>query len=155
VNKELERAKQHVFQARVRWNGGMTATVYARNHSFSIGQPASFDVSDLAPAALEYLLGSLGGCLVMGFQIHASREGIEIDQAELSLSAKPENLLVFLGLEERGHSGLTDIKGTLYAESDAPFEKLQEIWQHTLRVSPVANTLLRGAQLNLEIRSLD
>jgi hypothetical protein len=78
-----------------------------------------------------------------------SREGIEIDQAELSLSAKPENLLVFLGLEERGHSGLTDIKGTLYAESDAPFEKLQEIWQHTLRVSPVANTLLRGRATKL------
>ncbi len=66
VESELAKARAYKFQARIRWKGETTATVYARNHSFAVGQPASFDVQDIAPSALEYLLGSLGGCLVMG-----------------------------------------------------------------------------------------
>ncbi len=45
---------------------------------------------------------------------------MKIDQIELALNAKPDNLLVFLGLEEDGHPGLADISGTAYVESDAP-----------------------------------
>ncbi len=155
VEAELAKARNYKFQARIRWKGELTATVYARNHSFSVGQPASFDVQDIAPSALEYLLGSLGGCLVMGLQIHASREGVKIEQIELALNAKPDNLLVFLGLEENGHAGLAEISGTAYVESDAPFAKIKELWEHTLRVSPVTNTLLRNAKLNLQVHSLD
>ncbi len=155
VEAELAKARNYKFQTRIRWKGELTATVYARNHSFAIGQPASFDVQDIAPSALEYLLGSLGGCLVMGLQIHASREGVKIDQIELALNAKPDNLLVFLDLEENGHAGLAEISGTAYVESDAPFAKIKELWEHTLRVSPVTNTLLRNAKFNLQVHSLD
>lgn len=155
VQAELEKARNYRFQTRIRWKGDNTATVYARNHSFSVGQPASFDVQDVAPGALEYLLGSLGGCLVMGLQIHASRQGVKIEQIELALNAKPDNLLVFLGLEEDGHAGLAEISGTAYVESDAPLSRIRELWEHTLRVSPVTNTLLRGAKLNLQVHSLD
>lgn len=80
---ELAKARAYKFQTRVRWKGEMTATVYARNHSYAIGKPASFDVSDAAPSALEYLLGALGGCLVMGLQMHASRAGVKIEQLNL------------------------------------------------------------------------
>ncbi|MBK6911668.1 MAG: OsmC family protein [bacterium] len=155
VHAELAKARAYKFQTRVRWKGEMTATVYARNHSYAIGQPASFDVSDAAPSALEYLLGALGGCLVMGLQMHASREGVKIEQIELALHGKPDNLLVFLGIEETGHSGLTEISGTAYVESDAPLEQVRSLWEHTLRVSPVTNTLLRGAKLNLQVHALD
>ncbi len=155
VEAELAKARNYKFQTRIRWKGETTATVYARNHSFAVGQPASFDVQDVAPSALEYLLGSLGGCLVMGLQIHASREGVKISQIELALNAKPDNLLVFLGLEENGHPGLAEISGTAYVESDAPFAKIKELWEHTLRVSPVTNTLFRGAKLNLQVHPLD
>lgn len=155
VQAELEKARNYRFQTRIRWKGDSTATVYARNHSFSLGQPASFDVQDVAPGALEYLLGSLGGCLVMGLQIHASRQGVKIEQIELALNARPDNLLVFLGLEEDGHAGLTEISGTAYVESDAPLSRIRELWEHTLRVSPVTNTLRRGAKLNLQVHSLD
>jgi len=155
VNAELAKARAYRFQARVRWKGDTTATVYARNHSFPIGQPASFDVQDDAPGALEYLLGALGGCLVMGLQIHASRQGVKIEQIELALNAKPDNLLVFLGLEDTGHAGLAEISGTAYVESDAPFSKIQELWEHTVRVSPVTNTLLRDAKLTLRVNALD
>ncbi|MCB9357348.1 MAG: OsmC family protein [Calditrichaeota bacterium] len=155
VDAELAKARAYKFQTRIRWKGDMTSTVYARNHSFAVGQPASFDVQDIAPSALEYLLGSLGGCLVMGLQIHASREGVKIDQIELSLNAKPNNLLVFLGLEEDGHPGFEEISGTAFVESDAPLAKIRELWEYTLRVSPVTNTLFRGAKLNLQVHSLD
>jgi len=155
VNAELAKARNYKFQTRVRWKGELTSTVYARNHSFAVGQPASFDVSDAAPSALEYLLGALGGCLVMGLQMHASRAGVKIEQIELALNGKPDNLLVFLGIEETGHAGLADISGTAYVESDAPLAKIRELWEHTLRVSPVVNTLLRDAKLNLQVHSLD
>ena len=110
---EREKARNYRWQCRARWTGGMTAKVYARNHAWEVGQPASFDLSDAAPSAVEYLLGALAGCLTMGFQIHASRQGLAVEELELSLSGSIDNIYLFLGLEQMGRAGFKEINGTL------------------------------------------
>jgi uncharacterized OsmC-like protein/TusA-related sulfurtransferase len=151
---EYERARNYKWQTRVRWSGGPKAKAYARNHSWEIGQPASFDVQDPAPSAVEYLLSALAGCLAMGFQIHASRRGITIEDLEVSLAGQIDNIYTFLGLETSGHSGLKEINGTVYARADADEGVLQEIWQHTLAVSPVTNSLMRNVSVDVALRSV-
>jgi uncharacterized OsmC-like protein/TusA-related sulfurtransferase len=146
---DYKRARDHRWSARVRWDGGLSAKVYCRNHSWTVGQPASFDLKDESPSAVELLLSALGGCLSMTFQILASRRGVKIDELEITLGGKINNIFVFLGAETQGHSGLDEITGVAYVNSMADEAVLEDIWRETLKASPVLNTLTR--QLKVEI----
>jgi TusA-related sulfurtransferase/uncharacterized OsmC-like protein len=152
LKTDIDKARSFVWSARVRWTEGMQARAFIRNHSFTVGQPASFDTEDIAPSAVEYVLAAIGGCLAVGFQWRASRRGLEVRNLEVSLQAQAENILVFLGLEEQGHPGLKTIEGRLYVDADGDEDVLQEIWQETLKRSPVTQSLLREVPAQLEFR---
>lgn len=147
-----EQARDYRWQTRIHWDGGLQAKVFCRNHSWSIGQPASFDVRDEAPSAVEYVLGALGACLAMGFQIRASQQKIEIDELEISLSGQIDNIFVFLGTEQSGHSGFKEVCGTIYVASDADEGVLEKIWMETITASPVTNSLTRSVDINVDLR---
>lgn len=149
---DLEAARRFTWSARVRWTGGMQARAFVRNHSFAIGQPASFETGDAAPSAVETLLAALGGCLAVGFEWRASRQGIEVRNLEVSLKAAADNILVYLGLEEAGHPGLKAIEGTLFVDADADDELLEPLFAETLRRSPVAQSLLRTVGVDVKLR---
>jgi uncharacterized OsmC-like protein/TusA-related sulfurtransferase len=152
ASQDDQKARDYRWQTRVHWSGGLQAKVFCRNHFWAVGQPASFDIKDEAPSAVEYVLGALGGCLVMGFQIQASRQGIQIEEMEISLSGQIENIFVFIGTDEEGHSGFNQITGTVYVRSDADENELESIWQKTIKASPVANTLLHPLRLEIALR---
>ena len=147
-----DQARHYRWQTRTRWQGGNQTTVFCRNHSWTVGQPASFDLKDEAPSAVEYVLGALGACLTQGFQIRASQHNITIDEMEISLSGQIDNIFVFLGTEQTGHSGFKSISGTLYVQADADEDVLQELWQATLAASPVTNTLTRPVDVNVTLK---
>lgn len=151
---DYKRARDHRWSARVRWDGGLSAKVYCRNHSWTVGQPASFDLKDESPSGVELLLSALGGCLAMTFQILASRRGVKIDDMEITLGGKINNIFIFLGAETSGHSGLDEITGAAYVSSMADDGVIEEIWKETLRVSPTLATLSRGAAVSLGIKTI-
>jgi uncharacterized OsmC-like protein/TusA-related sulfurtransferase len=152
LRTDLDQAKAHTWLVRVRGTGEMRAQAFVRNHTIPVGQPASFDTQDAAPGALEYLLAALGGSLVTGFQWRASRQGIAIQNLEISLEAHVDNVLVFLGLEETGHPGLRTVEGSLYVDADAEEEVLRALWEETLRRCPVAQSLVRQVALDLHLK---
>lgn len=158
AGKEMDdddrKAREYAWRARVYWSGGMQAKVFCRNHSWAAGQPASFDVKDEAPSAVEYLLGALGSCLAMGLQIRASRQSVEIEQVEISLNGMLDNIFVFLGAESEGHSGFKSIVGEAYVRSDAAPEILEQLWQETLAASPVLNTLAHKANISIGVKAV-
>jgi len=149
---DLDRAKAYAWTVRVRGTGGMQSQAYVRNHSFLVGQPASFDTQDPAPSAVEYLLAALGGCLAVGFQWRASRHGIDIRNLEVSLQAQADNILVFLGIENDGHPGLRGVTGSLYVDAEADDDVLRALWEETLLRSPVTQSLLRQVSLQIPIK---
>jgi TusA-related sulfurtransferase/uncharacterized OsmC-like protein len=149
---DVEKARTFRWSARVRWTEGMQARAFIRNHAFTVGQPASFDTQDAAPSAVEYLLAAVGGCLAVGFQWRASRRGLQVRNLEVSLQARAENILVFLGLEEQGHPGMQSIEGRLYVDADGDDEVLQGLWQETLTRSPVTQSLIRQVPVQVEFR---
>ncbi len=154
LKTDIDTARSFVWSARVRWTEGMQARAFIRNHAFNVGQPASFDTQDIAPSAVEYILAAIGGCLAVGFQWRASRRGLEVRNLEISLQAQADNILVFLGLEEEGHPGLKTIQGRLYVDVDGDEDVLQDIWQETLRRSPVTQSLLREVSTQFEFRRM-
>jgi TusA-related sulfurtransferase/uncharacterized OsmC-like protein len=152
LHDDLEQARKHVWRARVRGGAGMEAEVFVRNHSFVAGQPASFDTADAHISAVEYLIGSLGACLAVGFQWRASQRGIAIHKLELTLQARSEDILVYLGLKDEGNPGLTGIRAVCYVDSDASAETLESLLAETIRRSPVTQTFQHPVSIAAEIR---
>lgn len=148
-----EQARNYRWRVRAR-GAGQSSTVYARNHRWEVGQPASFDVRDDAPSAIEYLLGALAAALTAGFRLRASREGVEILDLEISLNAGLKNVFAFLtGDTSRGHSGISDVAGSLYVRSAAPADVIRRLWSETLAASPIVNTLTHPPRIDIEIKS--
>lgn len=152
LKQDLEQAKNYVWRARVRGKGGMEAEVFVRNHSFSVGQPASFDTADKAVSAVEYLLGSLGACIAVGFQWRASQKGITVHNLEVALQARAQDILVYLGVHDEGNPGLADVRAVVYVDADAEMETLQELLDQTVRRSPITQTLVNAVPFHSEIR---
>jgi uncharacterized OsmC-like protein/TusA-related sulfurtransferase len=151
---DLAQARSHAWLVRVRSMAEMQSQAFVRNHSFTVGQPASFDTQDAAPSAVEYLLAAQGGCLVAGFRWRASRRGIAIQNLEVSLKAQADNILVFLGIEERGHPGLGRIEGSLYVEADAEDDVLQALWDETQLRCPVTQSLVRQVPVEIHLKRI-
>ena len=149
--KDLDAARAYEWKVRVRRQGAQPAKAFVRNHSFTVGQPASFDTEDEAPSAIEFLLSALAGCLAVGFQWRASRKGIDVRDLEVSLRAKSKNILAFLGVEE-GDPGLAEVLGRVYVDADGEDEALRALWDETVLRSPVAQSLLRGAPVRIDFR---
>lgn len=153
LEDHLQRAQDYEWKVRARWTAGMRATVFARNHQFDVGQPASFDTDDKALSAVEYLLGALAGGLAVGLQWRCSQHNIQIFNLEVSLQAKADNILVFLGVQESGHPGLAWVRGRCFIDADADDDVLQQLWTQTVQRSPIANSLQRAVALDVTMRT--
>lgn len=137
--------------SRVRWAGGLKFKVGVRNHTFLVDEPPHLKGEDTAPNAVEYVLGAYGACLATGFVLNATRRGITIHNLELALDSTQDNAFSFLGINDEGHSGLDRVRVKLYVQADADEATLQEVWQHTLRTSPVGNSLTRVVDIEAEL----
>jgi hypothetical protein len=109
LEQDKAEAKNYQWRLRARSTGHLKSTIYARNFSFHVGQPASFEERDGHPCAIEYLFGALAGSLTTAFATECARENLEVDDIEISLSGSlATNVLAHLGLEEGRSFGKED-----------------------------------------------
>lgn len=153
---DMEKARDYVWKTRVKWIDSMHGRIFSRNHSIDVGQPLSFNTEDEHVSALEYLLGSLGSCLAMGLQWRLTRQKIEVKNLEVTLSARLDNVMVFLGIEEDGSAGLAELEGKAYVETtdDIAEDKLQEIWRDTICRSPVMQSFSNQITSKIELKRI-
>jgi uncharacterized OsmC-like protein/TusA-related sulfurtransferase len=154
---DLQKARDHVWQVRARWSGGMQAKVTTRNHALLVGQPASFDVADEAAAAIEFLLAGLAGALTTGLQWRLSRRSIEVRALEVVCKSRSANPLVFLGVDAAAdpatdHAGLAAIEVVVYIDADTDAATLDATLAETMQRCPVTQTLLRSTPVQLQLR---
>lgn len=145
---EAARARK---QARVRWLERLKFRAYVRNHQFEVDEPTQLSGDNASPTSMEYVLGALGTCLATGFVFNATQRGIAIDNLEVALESTQENYLVFLGLDTERHPGFDHVAVKLYVRADADPAVLRELWEHTVRTSPVGNSLVRAVTVVSEI----
>ena len=139
-------------RARVRWLDRLKFRAYVRNHQFEVDEPTHLAGDNANPTSMEYVLGALGTCLATGFVFNATQRGIAVSNLEVALESTQENYLVFLGLEtSERHPGFDQVTAKLYVQADADPAVLQELWDHTVRTSPVGNSLARAVTVTLEI----
>jgi len=82
---------------------------------------------------------------------NATQRGIAIGNLEVALESTQENYLVFLGLDTERHPGFDQVTVKLYVQADADPSVLRELWEHTVKTSPVGNSLARAVTVTPEI----
>ena len=151
IKADPEKAQSYRWSARARWAGGFKSKVSARDHQFVVDEPAGFASVDEAPTSVEYVLGALGACLATGFVYNATKRGIELYNLEVALEGLTDNVLTFLGLSEEGHAGYREIDAKLYVQAEADEAALREVWEQTVKTSPVGNSLSHSVSLKPEL----
>jgi len=129
--------------SRVRWLSGLKFKAQVRNHVFMVDEPSHLAGEDESPNSMEYVLGAYAACLATGFVLNASQRGVHIQNMEVSVQSSQNNVFTFLGLSEEGHPGFEEIKAKLFVQADADQATLREIWERTVKTSPVHNSLVR------------
>jgi uncharacterized OsmC-like protein len=132
----------------------MQAKVTTRNHGFVVGQPASFDVEDVAPAAVEYLLAAVAGALTTGLQWRLSRQQVAVHNLEVVAKARSHDPMQFLGLADGGSPALAAIEVTVYVDADTTTELLEATVHDTVRRCPVTQSLLHAVPVATQLRTL-
>lgn len=150
LKNDLDQANNYEWRLRTRSTGHLKSTVYTRNFSFEIGQPASFKEKDDHPCAVEYLLGALAGSLATAFSTECAKENLEIDDIEISLSGNMHNILAHIGIEP-GDPSLDRIDLKCFASTFDDEEKVKAVWERTIARSPIAATLSKAVDLNLKL----
>ena len=148
--RDKQGAKAFEWRARVRSVGHQHSKVYARNFSFDIGQPASFEEKDSYPSALEYLLGAVAGSLTTGFASDCARAGLDVDDIEISINGRLHNILAHLGVED-GDTSFKSIEIRCFASTFEDEAMVQTVWDTTVRRSPIVATLKKAMDLNIRL----
>jgi hypothetical protein len=134
LEADKERAKQYEWRTRVRVNGPSRESVYCRNFSFPVGQPASFEERDEHPSAVEYLIGALGADVAAMFSTACSRQSIPIDDIEVTVRARIEDPLAILGLTA-GSPRVSRIELKCFASTGAEESSVRAAWSSALERS--------------------
>lgn len=130
-----------------------TANVFARKLKFVVGAPLQFDVEYDAVTAIEHLLGAVGADLCRGFLYRAKKHRLEVDSVEAVVEGRLNNALVYLDVQgEFGHTGLEILTSRVYINTLQTEEAVQPVWEETLRLSPLINTLRQSAKLELSYK---
>lgn len=150
LKEDLDKARKYEWRLRARSQGHLKSVVYSRNFSFEIGQPASFEEKDRHPCAIEYLFAALAGSLSTAFATECSKDNLEVDDIEISLSGSLHNIVAHLGLEE-GDPSISRIDLKCFASTFDDEEKVREAWSRTVSRSPVVATLAKALDLNMKL----
>lgn len=138
------------WTVRVTGTNTTQSNVFARRRQFEIGTPISFDEEYEHTTALEHFLASVGSDIVAGLRIRSKRRRIEIDNVEATVECTLNNPLTFLEVVgEEGHPGVKELRVIAYISTLADDSQIEQLWQDTLRRSPMIQTLTGALKLEI------
>ena len=115
-----------------------------------MGQPASFEEKDEHPSAVEYLLAALAGSLSTAFATECAKDGLEVDDIEIAVKGKLDNVLAHLGIEQ-GDPSVRFIELKCFASTLDDADQVRAAWQRTFDRSPLAQTMKKAVQLESKL----
>ena len=149
LETDKKRARDYEWRIRTRSTAPLQSTVYCRNFSFNVGQAASFEEKDKNPSAIEYLAGALSASLSTAYSTECAKAGLKVDDVEITLRCKLDNVLAHLGLE-KGDAGISNIDIKCFVTSMEDESALKQVWQNTLDRAPLFVTLKKAVPIKLK-----
>ncbi|NHN41615.1 OsmC family protein [Halorubellus sp. JP-L1] len=156
---------QFQFRAETEWTDALRSmtriddfdqageTIHTRTFEIEGDEPEEILGDRTGPNAVELLLSAIGSCLTVGYAAHAAGMGIELDSLRLELDGDV-NLQGFLGISEDVRPGYEHVNCTVYVESDASPEELEELREVVEETSPLLDNVRNGVSVETEQVSL-
>jgi hypothetical protein len=131
---------------------GVCVTAFARSHQAGIGKGWSFDREEPTLTGAEQLLGILSSDVLGLFLELVKKARLAVDEAECRLQAVMHAPLAYLGvIGAEGVPRYDQFVLQAYVSSAAPADQLRTVWAETLRRAPLYNTLLRAADVRVQL----
>ena len=134
------------FTAEASWEGSLSTRVSARQFAFVVAEPPALGGTDEAPNPIEYLLGSLNGCVSVVVETVAKELEIPVTALETHATGT---------IDLRGFLGTADVSPhfqqltlTLTLTTPVPESELDELKAQVLRRCPLFN-LIKDAGVDL------
>lgn len=124
--------------------------VTARDFEFMIDEPPSLGGADLGPNPVEYVLGSLLGCLNVVVHMVAKEKGVTLT----SFNAKAKGGLdpaKLMGADPADRAGFQFINVTIEVEGDADQATLDEICRISESRCPVSDNIGNATPVTIGI----
>ncbi|MBI2265249.1 MAG: OsmC family protein [Armatimonadetes bacterium] len=102
------------------------------------------------PNAVETVLCGLASCLSVGVAYNAAALGIELESLSFDLEGEID-LHGFLGLSDKVRPGYQNIRLNCRMKSDAPRERIEELWKLVQRTSPVLDIISNPVPVSLTL----
>lgn len=115
-------------------------SITARDHAFTIDEPAELGGTDVGANPVEHLLAALGSCQVITYQVWAGKLGLKVDTVDVKLSGDID-LRGFFGLDSNVRPGFDDITVDVTVTGPEAQEKYEELVQTVERHCPVLDNL--------------
>ena len=144
---DMSQARSYTWRLRARSTGMREATLYARNFSWQLGQPASFEEKDAHPSAIEAALGALAADVLNGFASICAQKDCPLDELEVNTKATLHDVMAHLGLST-GDPSMASVDLTLFVTAAAPGATIRAIWEEAKRRSPLYNTFKKALALD-------
>ena len=147
---EKSRSRQAIaISLRVTAPGPGAARVSVGRRQFSIGRPVEFDDASPHVAAVEYVLGAVGGEVVNGLREFARRRRLAIDAVEALVSGELQDGLAYLEvIGEAGRPRLRRIAVKVFVAS-VDHEATRALFDEMIERLPLISTLREAAEVDV------
>lgn len=128
--------------ASAEWKTKTSNLVHSRSFSCVTDEPAELGGSDLGANPAEILLWSVAGCINIGIEECARRDGIELTALKTDVAARAIPDPVAIG----------GMRLTVSIKADAPKEKLEAIVMESFEQSPIVGALKDKPQITVKVQ---
>ena len=146
------------------WKGGTRSDTKVSGYSFgkeqikkdftiSIDEPTELGGTNQFANPQEYLLTAMNACIMVGYAVGCSMEGIELEEIRIETEGDID-LRGFLGLDPNIKPGYDDISYTVHIKGNGTPEQFQKVHETVCATSPnrfnIANPIKLNSKLVVE-----
>ncbi len=126
----------------------------ARHFAIFVDEPEALGGQDSAPNPVEYILAGYAGCLNVVFHLVAKELEIKINKLQLDISGDihPGK---FLGISQEERAGFISLQVNIDIDSDAPAEKIGQLFSLVKERCPVNDNLANPTPINYSLKTSD
>jgi len=159
VIKENKEEAKSSYGITAEWLIGTKTKVFTHNQKvgsseitkdfkFSIDEPQELLGDNTNPTPQDYLLGGLAGCMMVGFVVGASNQGIKLNQVSLHITGSLD-LRGFLNVDPETPIGFDEIQFKFEVIGDGTQEQYDEIIKNVQHFSPNYRTITDQVKVSL------
>jgi uncharacterized OsmC-like protein len=134
------------------FGAGGEDTTRTEPFSYDIDHPTVLVGTGNGPAAVEFLLVAIAGCLTSGLANVAAARGITLNRVSSTVEGDID-LLGILGLSDTVRNGYRQIRVSFDIDGDATREELLALVEQSRRRSAVYDVLTNGTDIAIDVNT--